>query len=267
MEFLKNRRSWQSPQTPRQSSEKWTLLSLAFYNAPSLHIVDGIPRCDTLFVLLCACRKTVVNCHNSSCEILSVLACNRTQRREAYPKRPNREKKTISLEIFNLAWKLQSRLKFSISTFGQKNPRAHKNKVGTPPPKNPPLKRGISWTWWFPAERKQKFRVPIKLAHPFPAPESRTRILRTRWLFWFGNPHKKTGPWWVARLNFSISLENFNPGGISWFKFFFNLWAPRVWFAAFGAWAATETCLHRIKPFDRPVANLFEDFGSVCSKG
>ena len=38
----------------------------------------------------------------------------------------------------------------------QKNPRAHKNKIGTspPPPKtqstHPPLKRGILWTWLFP---------------------------------------------------------------------------------------------------------------------
>ena len=35
----------------------------------------------------------------------------------------------------------------------QRNPRAHKNKIGTPPPKNPkyppPLKRGILWTWLF----------------------------------------------------------------------------------------------------------------------
>ena len=37
----------------------------------------------------------------------------------------------------------------------QKNPRAHKNKIGTPPPQTqntPPLKRGILWTWVFPAE-------------------------------------------------------------------------------------------------------------------
>ena len=35
----------------------------------------------------------------------------------------------------------------------RKNPRAHKNKIGTPPPppqpKIPPLKRGILWTWRF----------------------------------------------------------------------------------------------------------------------
>ena len=32
----------------------------------------------------------------------------------------------------------------------------------------------------FPAERTHFFRASIKLAQPFPAPESRTRILRTR---------------------------------------------------------------------------------------
>ena len=34
----------------------------------------------------------------------------------------------------------------------QKNPRAHENKIGTPPPKPkipPPPKRGILWTWRF----------------------------------------------------------------------------------------------------------------------
>ena len=70
---------------------------------------------------------------------------------------------------------------------GQKNPRAHKNKIGTPPPPNPkippPLKRGILWTWVFPAERAHFFQVSIKLAQPFPAPELRTRILRTRGFF------------------------------------------------------------------------------------
>ena len=36
----------------------------------------------------------------------------------------------------------------------------------------------------FPAERTQKFLAPKKLAQPFPAPELRTRILRTRGFFW-----------------------------------------------------------------------------------
>ena len=53
-----------------------------------------------------------------------------------------------------------------------------------PPPKRPkipPLKRGILWKkWFFPAERTHFFEASIKLARPFPAPESRTRILWTR---------------------------------------------------------------------------------------
>ena len=36
----------------------------------------------------------------------------------------------------------------------------------------------------FPAERTHFFQVSIKLAQPFPAPELRTRILRTRGFFW-----------------------------------------------------------------------------------
>ena len=68
----------------------------------------------------------------------------------------------------------------------QKNPRAHKNKIGTPPPpkKNPKYpphpKRGILWAWVFPAERAHFSRAPIKLAQPFPAPELRAKTLRTR---------------------------------------------------------------------------------------
>ena len=33
-------------------------------------------------------------------------------------------------------------------------------------------------------------------------------------------PPKKIGPWWVARLKFSVSFENFNPGGQSFFSVF-----------------------------------------------
>ena len=46
----------------------------------------------------------------------------------------------------------------------QKNPCAHKNRIGTPPPpktqNTPPLKRGILWAWVFPAERKHFSRGP-----------------------------------------------------------------------------------------------------------
>ena len=69
----------------------------------------------------------------------------------------------------------------------QKNPRAHKNKIGTPPPKKtqntPPKTRNFMDTG-FPAERTHLFQVSIKFAQPFPAPELRTRILRTRGFFW-----------------------------------------------------------------------------------
>ena len=39
---------------------------------------------------------------------------------------------------------------------------------------------------------------------------------------WSSEFSTKKGVWWVARLKFSISLENFNPRGRSWM--FFNLW-------------------------------------------
>ena len=40
-EFLEKRRFLRKSKTPRRSPEKWTFLSLAFYNAPSLHIVNS----------------------------------------------------------------------------------------------------------------------------------------------------------------------------------------------------------------------------------
>ena len=47
---------------------------------------------------------------------------------------------------------------YRMQGFHSENPRAHKNKIGTPPPKKtqntrPPLERGILLTWLFPAER------------------------------------------------------------------------------------------------------------------
>ena len=40
VEFLENRRSWEKQKPHRKSPEKWTFLSFAFYNAPSLHTVE-----------------------------------------------------------------------------------------------------------------------------------------------------------------------------------------------------------------------------------
>ena len=37
------------------------------------------------------------------------------------------------------------------------------------------------------------------------------------------NSPQKQGVWWVVRLKFSISIENFNPGGRSWF---FSIFGP-----------------------------------------
>ena len=68
----------------------------------------------------------------------------------------------------------------------QKNPRAHKNKIGTPPPKKnptPPPKTRNFMDMVFPAERTHFLQASIKLAQPFPAPELRTQILRTRGFF------------------------------------------------------------------------------------
>ena len=86
-----------------------------------------------------------------------------------------------------LACSFYFRLKFGLVFFSEKSPRAFK-KIGTPPPPQtqnppPPKKRGILWTWKFSCRKKAFFQVSVKLAQPFPAPELRTRILRTRGFF------------------------------------------------------------------------------------
>ena len=40
MEFSREQALLRKSKTPRKLLEKWTLLSLAFYNAPSLHTVE-----------------------------------------------------------------------------------------------------------------------------------------------------------------------------------------------------------------------------------
>ena len=57
----------------------------------------------------------------------------------------------------------------------QKNPRAHKNKIGTPPPPPktqntpPPLKRGILWTWVF-LQKERMFPGVHKIHAPISGP-------------------------------------------------------------------------------------------------
>ena len=69
-----------------------------------------------------------------------------------------------------------------------KNPRAHKNKIGTPPPpKNPippPPQTEEFYGHGFSCRTDAFFQASIKLAQPFPAPELRTKTLRTRGFFW-----------------------------------------------------------------------------------
>ena len=76
-------------------------------------------------------------------------------------------------------------LRTSIHCLIQKNPRAHKNKIGTSPPqpKIPPPKTKNFMDMVFSCRKDSFFRASIKMAQPFPAPELRTRILRTRGVF------------------------------------------------------------------------------------
>ena len=78
----------------------------------------------------------------------------------------------------------------------QKNPRAHKNTIGTFPHPKPkilrPLKtRNFMGMGGFPAERTQFFQAPIRLAQPFPAPESRANIFMDTRIFVRQTPRKQ----------------------------------------------------------------------------
>ena len=70
----------------------------------------------------------------------------------------------------------------------QNDPRAHKNKIGTPPPpktqNTPPPKTRNFMDMGLSCRKNAFFQASIKLTHPFPAPELRTKILRTRGFFW-----------------------------------------------------------------------------------
>ena len=71
----------------------------------------------------------------------------------------------------------------------RKIPAPIKIKSALPPPppqpqNTPPPKTRNFTDTGFPAERRHFFQVSIKLAQPFPAPELRTRTLRTRGFFW-----------------------------------------------------------------------------------
>ena len=69
------------------------------------------------------------------------------------------------------SWSLQ--FVYAVKVY-QKNPRAHKNKIGTPPPKKknpntPPLKRGILWTWFF-LQKERIFPGVHKIGVPISGP-------------------------------------------------------------------------------------------------
>ena len=79
-----------------------------------------------------------------------------------------------------------------------------KIKSAFPPPRPkkktkipPPFERGILRAWGFPAERTHFWRVPIKLAQPFPAPELRAKNFTCPRIFliFSGNAEGSRNPW------------------------------------------------------------------------
>ena len=70
---------------------------------------------------------------------------------------------------------LKSAMVLTHATKIQKNPRAHKNKIGTPPPLQtqntpPPLKRGILWTWRFSCRKNAEIRGAHKIGTAISGP-------------------------------------------------------------------------------------------------
>ena len=96
--------------------------------------------------------------------------------------------KAATLRIFEIILNYRSSQNYHRQSF--RNPRAHKNKIGTAPPpphkkpKIPPPKKRNFMDMGFSCRKNAFFQAPIKLAQPFPAPELRTNILRTRGFFW-----------------------------------------------------------------------------------
>ena len=68
MEFLANERSWESQKFP-QNHEKWTFLSLTFYNAPSLHAVENSDWEKMVTNFLIIFSKTTVTRFLNNCRI------------------------------------------------------------------------------------------------------------------------------------------------------------------------------------------------------
>ena len=107
---------------------------------------------------------------------------------------------------------------FSLPNVCQKNPCAHKNKIGTshpPKPQIPPPKTRNFMDIVFSCRKNAFFQAPIKLAQPFPAPELRTRIFRTRGFFWVWAPKEKSTiittcwrPFYLFPVDDSIKAEN-----------------------------------------------------------
>ena len=94
--------------------------------------------------------------------------------------------------------------------FCQKNPRAHKNKIGTPPPpkpKNtPPKKRGILWTWRFSCRKNTEILGAHQIGTAISGPRiadtnfTDTRIFLILELFSRGNMCE----YWITK--FSLEL-------------------------------------------------------------
>ena len=84
---------------------------------------------------------------------------------------------------------------FCAGTLVQKNPRAHKNKIGTPPPPQnppPPLKEEF-YGHGFSCRKNAFFQAPIKLAQPFPAPELRTKNFTDTRIFVISGHYSRDG--------------------------------------------------------------------------
>ena len=92
---------------------------------------------------------------------------------------------SASYSRFARPWLVVTSQHFATKT--QKNPRAHKNKIGHSPPQTqntPPPKTRNLWTWLFPAERTHFSRRPYNCRSHFWPQNCGQKLLRTRGFFW-----------------------------------------------------------------------------------
>ena len=93
----------------------------------------------------------------------------------------------------------------------QKNPRVHKNKIGTSPPpppanpKYPPKKRGILWKWRFSCRKNAEIEGAHKIGAAISGPRIAEKNFTDTRLFF-------SSDFWIFKLTFGAIFRGFKNG-------------------------------------------------------